>query len=86
MGGVELSVVVDASAMHVGACLKHQLPGRKDSQPLGFFSKKLEAAQQKYSAFDRELFSCYSGIQHYRYMLYGRRFAIFTDHKPLTYA
>jgi hypothetical protein len=59
---------------------------RKDWQPLGFFSKKLEAAQQKYSAFDRELFACYSGIRHFRYLLDGRRFAIFTDHKLLTYA
>ncbi len=55
-------------------------------QPLGFFSEKLEVAQQKYSAFDRSLFACYAGIRHFRYMLDGRRFAIFTDHKPLTYA
>ncbi len=79
-------MVVDASATHVGACLQQQLPGRKEWQPLGFFSKKLEMAQQKYSAFDRELFACYARIRHFRYMLDGRRFAIFTDHKPLTYA
>ncbi len=84
--GAELSVVVDASATHVGACLQQRLPGRKVWQPLGFFSKKLEAAQQKYYAFDRELFACYAGIGHFRYMLDGRQFAIFTDHKPLTYA
>jgi hypothetical protein len=60
--GAELSVVVDASATHVGACSQQQLPGRKEWQPLGFFSKKLETAQQKYSAFDRELFACYAGI------------------------
>jgi cleavage and polyadenylation specificity factor subunit 1 len=84
--GAELSVVVDASATHVGACLQQRLYGKKAWQPLGFFSKKLEAAQQKYSAFDRELFACFAGIRHFRYMLDGRRFAIFTDHKPLTYA
>jgi hypothetical protein len=84
--GAELSVVVDASATHVGACLQQQIPGKKAWQPLGFFSKKLEAAQQKYSAFDRELFACFAGIRHFRFMLDGRRFAIFTDHKPLTYA
>ncbi len=80
------TVGADASVTHVGACLQQRLPGRKVWQPLGFFSKKLEAAQQKYSAFDRELFACYAGIRHFRYMLDGRRFAIFTDHKPLTYA
>ncbi len=83
--GAELSVVVDASATHIGACLQQRLPGKKLWQPLGFFSK-LEAAQQKYSAFDRELFACYAGIRHFRYMLDGRPFAIFTDHKLLTYA
>jgi hypothetical protein len=84
--GAELSVVVDASATHVGMCLQLRLPGRKVWHPLGLFSKKLEVAQQTYSAFDRELFACYAGICYFRYMLGGRRFAIFTDHKPLTYA
>ncbi len=37
----ELSVVVDASATHVGACLQQRLPGRKVWQPLGFFSKNI---------------------------------------------
>jgi hypothetical protein len=74
--GAELSVVVDALPTHVGAFLQQQLPGRKDWQPLGFFSKKLEVAQQKFSDFDRELFACSSGIRHFRYMLDGRQFAI----------
>jgi hypothetical protein len=45
--GAAVSLVVDASVMHVGACLKRQLGGRKHWQPLGLSSKKLEAAQQK---------------------------------------
>jgi hypothetical protein len=36
MVGAELSVVVDASATHVDACLQQHLPGQKDWQPLGF--------------------------------------------------
>ena len=54
-------------------------------EPLGFFSKKLGPAQTKYSAFDRELLACAFGIQHFQYMLEGRRLSIFTDHKLLTY-
>jgi cleavage and polyadenylation specificity factor subunit 1 len=53
---------------------------------LGFFSKKLEPAQQKYSAFNRELFAVYAGIHHFWHMLEGLRFTVFTDHKPLTRA
>ncbi len=39
-----------------------------------------------YYAFDRDLFACVSGIRHFRYMLEGRPFTIYTDHKPLTFA
>jgi hypothetical protein len=38
------------------------------------------------SAFKRELLAIYSGIRFFRYMLEGRRFTVFTDHKPLTFA
>jgi hypothetical protein len=45
------------------ACLQQQLCGRKDWQPLGFFTNKLEDSQLKYSAFaSKRLFTCYSGI------------------------
>ena len=40
----------------------------------------------RYSAFDRELFACVAGIRHFRYMLEGHPFTIYTDHKPLTFA
>ncbi len=46
----------------------------------------LEPAQTRYSAFNRELLACSSGICHFWHMLEGHRFTIFTDHKPLTYA
>jgi cleavage and polyadenylation specificity factor subunit 1 len=55
-------------------------------QLLAFFSKKLIAAQQKYSAYDRELLAVYEAVKHFRHMLEARHFTIFTDHKPLTYA
>ena len=81
-----LGLYVDASGTHVGAVLQ-QMEARTGSwRPLGFFSKKLELSQQKWSAFDRELWACFSGIRHFRYILEGRSFTIYTDHKPLTYA
>ena len=49
----QLSLAVNASATHVGACLQQQKsPGMVAWEPLGFYSKKLDAAQVKYSAFD----------------------------------
>jgi hypothetical protein len=55
-------------------------------QPLAFFSKKLNTAQQKYSAYDRELLAVYVAVKHFRHMPEARQFIIFTDHKPITYA
>jgi cleavage and polyadenylation specificity factor subunit 1 len=55
-------------------------------QPLAFFSRKLSPAQQKYSAYDRELLAIYEAVKHFRHMLEARHFVIFTDHKPITYA
>jgi hypothetical protein len=40
----------------------------------------------RYSAFDLELFACVTSIRHLCYMLEGRPFTIYTDHKPLTFA
>jgi hypothetical protein len=82
----KLSVAVDVWESHVRACLQQQRPGRAGWELLAFFSKKLEPVQVKYSAFDRELLACFLGIRHLRYMLEGRAFTIYTDHKPLTIA
>ena len=80
-----ISLAVDASLTHVGAMLQQQRPGEL-SRPLAFYSHKLDQAQQKYSAFDRELLAVYLAIRHFRWMLEGRKFHVLTDHKPLTYA
>jgi hypothetical protein len=78
-----LALHVDASASHVGAALHQRGRGCTAWQPLGFFSRKLDTAQTKWSAFDQELFACVEGIRHFRHILEGRAFTIFTDHKPL---
>ena len=79
-----LSLQVDASGTHVGAVL-HQGRG-VSQQPLGFFSMKLDQAQQRYSVFDRELLAAYLAVRHFHWILEGRDFYILTDHKPLTFA
>ena len=82
--GAPLSLAVDASDSHVGAVFQQQVRG--SWFPLAFFSKKLSSAESKYSAFDRELLAAYSSIRHFRFLLEGRSFTLFTDHKPLTHA
>jgi cleavage and polyadenylation specificity factor subunit 1 len=50
------------------------------------FSRKLSPAQQKYSAYDRELLAIYEAVKHFRHMLEARHFTILTDHKPINFA
>ena len=63
------------------AVLQQRLPGFWS--PLAFFSKKVSSPKSKYLAFDRELLAAYSSIPHFCFLLEGREFTLFTDHKPL---
>ncbi len=78
--------MVDAFADHIGGALQQRRRPADSWQPLGFFSRKLDSTQVKYSAFDRELLACFQAIRHFRFMLEGRWFTLHTDHKPLTTA
>ena len=81
----ELVLAVDASSTHVGAVLQ-QRAGVSGLQPLSFFSSKLDRAQLKYSAFDKELLAAYMAIWHFRWALEGCHFILENDHKPLSFA
>ncbi|BHF74239.1 hypothetical protein SprV_0401732400 [Sparganum proliferum] len=77
-----ISLMVDASNVAVGAVLQQSLP----DSAVAFFSKKLSKAETRYSTFGRELLAAYLAVRHFRHLLEGREFTIFTDHKPLTFA
>jgi cleavage and polyadenylation specificity factor subunit 1 len=79
-----LAIVSDASNTAVGATLQQFI--NDEWQPLAFFSNKLTATETKYGAYDRELLAIYLAVKHFRYMVEGRDFVIFTDHKPITFA
>jgi cleavage and polyadenylation specificity factor subunit 1 len=82
-----LALITDASTSAMGAVLQQHI--KNAWQSLTFFSqkkKKLNPAQQKYRAYDRELLAIYEAVKHFRHMLEARHFTIFTDHKPITYA
>ncbi|GBM41814.1 Transposon Ty3-G Gag-Pol polyprotein [Araneus ventricosus] len=79
-----ISLTVDASDTAIGGVL--QQSSSNGYQPLAFFSRKLSKAEKQYSAYDRELLAVYASIRHFRHMLEGCQFIIFTDHKPLVYA
>ena len=57
-------LVTDASLVAIGAALHQKSDGV--FRPIAFFSKKLSAPQQSYSAYDRELFAVYLSVLHFR--------------------
>ena len=82
--GAPLALLVDASDSGIGAVVEQHIEG--SWKPLSFFSRKLSEAQRKYSAYDRELLAIYEAVKHFRHLLEGRTFTIYTDHKPITFA
>ncbi|GBM78910.1 Transposon Ty3-I Gag-Pol polyprotein, partial [Araneus ventricosus] len=80
----QLSIMVDASDLAIGAILHTTTSlGHK---PLAFYSRKLSPSERKYNTYDRELLAIYATVKHFRHLLEGQNFIIFTDHRPLTFA
>lgn len=79
-----IALMTDASLKCVGAVLQQKV--KNIWKPIAFFSKTLSDAQIKYSTYDRELLGIYMAVKHFRRLIEGRVFTIFTDHKPLIHA
>lgn len=84
MENATLTFNVDASNYAVGVVL-HQI-NKGILEPLGFYSKRMNETQMKYSTYDRELLAVYQAVKHFKYMIEGRECIIYTDHKPIIYA
>ncbi|GFW91941.1 hypothetical protein TNCV_2152231 [Trichonephila clavipes] len=82
--GLPLSLCTDASDFAVGTVLQ-QLEN-EGWKPIAFYSKKLNETQTRYSTYDRELLGIYLSVKHFKHLLGGNDFVIYTDHKPLTFA
>ena len=76
-----LALTTDASKVAIGGVLEHL--GPRGWEPLAFYSAKLQPSQQLWPPFDRELLAAFRSIRHFRQMVEGRQFTLFTDHQSL---
>ncbi|XP_046393726.1 uncharacterized protein LOC124161448 [Ischnura elegans] len=76
-------LTTDASNKALGAILSQGTPGK--DLPIAYASRALNKAEKNYSTIEKELLAIVWGTQYFRPYLYGRKFTIITDHKPLTW-
>ena len=78
----DFEIHTDASNNHVGAVLMQmEIDGLK---PIGYFSKKLNKCEKKYSVTDKEALAIIKACRFFHHYLWGKFFKIITDHQPLT--
>lgn len=76
-------VTTDASGYAIGGILS-QGPIGKDA-PIAYTSCLLNDAEKNYSTIEKELLAIVYCVNHFRPYLYGRKFSLVTDHKPLVW-
>jgi hypothetical protein len=77
----EFILTTDASNDGIGAILSQGQIGK--DLPIAYASRNLNKAERSYTTSEKELLAIVWGIKHYRPYLYGRKFTIVSDHKPL---
>jgi len=76
-------LTTDASGEGLGAVLSQGEVGK--DLPVAFTSRTLNRAEKNYSTIEKELLAIVWGMRYFRPYLYGRKFTVVTDHKPLTW-
>ena len=79
---LKIGVSCDASETGIGAVLFHRYDNGSE-RPIINASKTLTDTQRKYGQIQREALAIIFALKKFHQFLYGRRFTIITDHRPL---
>lgn len=72
----------DASIDHIGAVLMQV--EEQGLKAIGYFSKKLNGTERKYSCTDKEAMAIVKAYRFFHHYLWSKSFKVVTDHQPLT--
>lgn len=76
-------LTTDASNQALGAVLSQgNVPNDK---PVAYASRTLNETETRYSTIEKELLAIVWACKHFRPYLYGNKFKIYTDHRPLVW-
>ncbi|KAI5716006.1 hypothetical protein M8J77_025889 [Diaphorina citri] len=75
----QFTLTTDASNFAIGAVLS------QDNHPIAYASRTLNEHEKNYSTIEKELLAIVWATKHYRPYLFGQKFKIITDHRPLTW-
>lgn len=70
----------DASKLGLGAVLSNG-----NGKVIAYASRSLKPAETRYPVIELELLAIVWAVRHFRPYLYGRKFVIYSDHRPLVY-
>ncbi|XP_003741639.1 uncharacterized protein K02A2.6-like [Galendromus occidentalis] len=77
-----LLLATDASPYGISAVLSHKFPDNSE-RPIAYYSRSLTPTERKYSQIDKEALGIRCGVEKFFYYIFGRRFKLITDSKPL---
>ena len=79
----ETSVVVDASPVGLSAILSQNTPNVDDARVIAYAIRALSPVETRCSQTEREAPAIVWAVEHFHMFLFGHRFTLVTDHKPL---
>ncbi|KAL2095791.1 hypothetical protein ACEWY4_007939 [Coilia grayii] len=77
-----LVIAADASPFGLGAVLSHKYKDGAE-RPVCFASRALAPAERKYAQVEKEALAVIFAVKKFHQFVYGHKFTIQTDHKPL---